>query len=86
MLFEGCQSKSKDLSLEIKICPECGAEVEVFSTDIEVACENCGFTVYNDATSCVQWCRYARQCVGDDMYAKWLDIARTQQEKQERGA
>lgn len=82
MLFEGCQSKSRDLTLEVKTCPECGAEVEVFSTDVEVVCENCGFTVYNDATSCVQWCQYARQCVGDDMFKKWLEISEMQKERQ----
>lgn len=83
MLFEGCQSKSRDLSLAIKICPECGSEVEVFSTDVEVACDSCGFMVYNEATSCVQWCRYARQCVGDEMYAKWLAISEMQDDKRE---
>jgi hypothetical protein len=30
-------------------------------------CE-CGFVAYNDAQNCVQWCEYARECVGDEMY------------------
>lgn len=75
MLFEGCQSKSKDISLEIKTCPQCGAEIEVFSVDTEVACENCGFIVYNDKLNCAQWCQYAKQCVGEEMQQKMLQIA-----------
>ncbi len=74
MLFEGCQSKSKDISLEVKTCPQCGAEVEVFSVDAEVACENCGFVVYNDAMSCAQWCQYAKQCVGEQTYANMMKV------------
>ena len=30
-----------------KICPNCGADVELFSVDTEMACDNCGFVVYN---------------------------------------
>jgi ribosomal protein S27E len=40
--------------LAIGKCPRCGAEVEVFSNDVLVACGNCGFTVYNDLPLCVQ--------------------------------
>lgn len=83
MLFEGCQSKSKDISLEIKICPQCGAEVEVFSVDTEVPCENCGFVVYNDALSCMQWCQYAQQCVGNETYEKMMRVVDHRKEQQE---
>ncbi|MFZ5595520.1 MAG: low molecular weight phosphatase family protein [Bacillota bacterium] len=56
-------------TLKLKKCPECGGEVEVFSNDVKVNCE-CGFTVYNDIESCVQWCKYARLCVGEQLYKK----------------
>ncbi|MBC7337807.1 MAG: hypothetical protein H5U01_16265 [Clostridia bacterium] len=56
--------------LKIKKCPQCGSEVEVFSVDVKVKCEKCGFTVYNDRQSCAQWCRYARQCLGDELYER----------------
>ncbi|HUW63255.1 MAG TPA: hypothetical protein VMW83_00930 [Spirochaetia bacterium] len=61
-------------TLKAKKCPQCGREVEVFSNDVQVKCENCGFTVYNDVESCIQWCKYARQCVGDDLYKKLKKI------------
>ena len=44
--------------------------VEVFSIDSEVECDNCGFIVRNDVQSCLQWCKYARLCFGDEVYFK----------------
>jgi len=52
-------------TLEIKKCPECGEGIEVFSTDRECTCPRCGFVVYNDLVSCLKWCRYAEQCLGE---------------------
>ena len=59
-------------TLKIKNCPECGSEVEIFSVDINVKCSNCGFTVYNDIESCIQWCKYAIECVGEEVYNKMI--------------
>ena len=75
MILEGCQSKSKEISIEERICPQCGHEIEIFSVDTEAACEHCGFVIYNDQLSCVQWCKFARQCVGDQMYEKMMETA-----------
>ncbi len=60
----------KTPTLKIKKCPECGGNVELFSIDVSLKCEKCGFTVYNDLQSCIQWCKYAPECVGDDIYKK----------------
>ena len=81
MILGGCQGKPRTPTIEEKICPQCGHTIEIFSTDTEVACENCGFVVYNDALSCVQWCKYARQCVGDAMYEQMMQIAARQKEE-----
>ena len=81
MILDGCQGKPRTPTIEEKICPQCGHTIEIFSTDTEVACENCGFVVYNDALSCVQWCKYARQCVGDAMYEQMMQIAARQKEE-----
>ncbi|MCK9580636.1 MAG: hypothetical protein M0Q92_09330 [Methanoregula sp.] len=58
--------------LTIKKCPQCGDEVEVFSNNVSVKCSNCGFEVYNDILSCVQWCKYAKECVGEETYNKLM--------------
>ena len=81
MILDGCQGKPRTPTIEEKICPQCGHTIEIFSTDTEVACENCGFVVYNDTLSCVQWCKYARQCVGDAMYEQMMQIAARQKEE-----
>ncbi len=56
--------------LTIRKCPQCGEEVEVFSTDVAVKCSRCGFVVDNDMESCIPWCRHAKECLGDEMYQK----------------
>ena len=81
MIMEGCQGKPRTPTIEEKICPNCGNTIEIFSTDTEVACDKCGFIAYNDALSCVQWCKYARKCVGDEMYERMMEIARHQKEE-----
>ena len=58
-------------TLAIKKCPQCGEEVELFSNDISVKCK-CGFVVYNDIESCIQWCKHAKECVGEEMYNKLM--------------
>lgn len=60
-------------TLAIKRCPQCGEEVEVFSNDVSVPCPGCGFVVYNDLLSCVQWCKYAKECVGEEVYRKLME-------------
>ena len=85
MLMDSCQGKPRTPTIIEKTCPRCGAEIEMFSIDTEVACENCGFVAYNDTLSCVQWCQYARQCVGDEMYEHMMQIAALQKRKKEEG-
>ncbi len=81
MMMEGCQGKPRTPLLHEKICPQCGGVIEIFSTDTQVACDNCGFIAYNDTLSCVQWCAYARKCVGDEMYEHMMEIAAIQKQK-----
>lgn len=61
-----------------KNLPQCGSEIELFSIDTQVSCETCGFVAYNDTLSCVQWCQYAKKCVGEEMYNQMMEIAAQQ--------
>ena len=63
-------SRLKVPTITEKICPNCGAVIELFSTDVSVACDKCGFVAYNDLQSCVQWCAHAEECIGTEMYNK----------------
>ena len=65
MVFKGAQE------LKIKTCPQCGEEIEIFSRDTHAQCK-CGFIAYNDAQSCIKWCNYARECVGDAIYESYF--------------
>lgn len=56
--------------LEIKVCPECGNEIEMFSIDLKAECDRCGFIAFNDVQSCYQWCEHAEQCLGPELYRK----------------
>ena len=71
-MFDKCPGASKILmpTIKLKKCPECGEEVEIVSTDIQEDCPKCGFTIYNDLASCVQWCEYAKECVGEEVYER----------------
>ena len=86
MIFEGCQGKPKTPTIHEKVCPQCGEIIELFSIDTQVACEKCGFVAYNDSLSCVQWCTYARQCVGEEMYQQMMEIAAQQKKKKKEDA
>lgn len=86
MMFEGCQGKPRTPTIHEKVCPRCGGIIELFSIDTEVACDNCGFIAYNDTLSCVQWCKYAKQCVDEEMYNHMMEIAENQKRKKEEAA
>ena len=85
MILDGCQGKPRTPEIIEKICPNCGAVIEMFSVDTEMACEKCGFVVYNDTLSCVQWCKYAKECVGEEMYNHMMKIAESQKARRRAG-
>lgn len=64
----------KTPTLTLKTCPQCGEEVEIFSNEMKVTCNTCGSIIYNDIVSCVQWCKHAKECVGDEMYRNLMQI------------
>lgn len=82
-MFEGCQGKPRTPTLHEKICPNCGQIIELFSIDTQAVCENCGFIAYNETLSCVQWCKYAKKCVGEEMYNHMMEISAQQKRRKE---
>ncbi|MBI2860246.1 MAG: phosphohydrolase [Chloroflexi bacterium] len=66
--------EEKMLRVELYKCPKCGAEVEVFSDEEKVKCQDCGEYIYRGQTpSCIDWCASARQCLGEQ---KWRRLTR----------
>lgn len=84
MIFSGCPGadKLRNPTITEKVCPRCGNIIEIFSVDTEVACDRCGFVAYNDALSCAQWCEYAEQCIGPELYQK---LVKDRKKKEEQG-
>ena len=82
-MLEGCQGKPRTPTIIEKVCPNCGNLIEMFSIDSQMPCEKCGFVAYNDTLSCVQWCKSARKCVGDEMYDYMMKIAENQKARKD---
>lgn len=58
---------------EIFSCPSCGEEVEIWSDEIRGACHRCGQAVFRDGVmSCLEWCKYGKDCVGEETYSRYL--------------
>jgi predicted RNA-binding Zn-ribbon protein involved in translation (DUF1610 family) len=68
--------------LEMKTCPKCGEEIEIFSNEASAKCLKCGFVAYNDLLSCVQWCEYAKECVGEETYERMMQQLSEQKERE----
>ena len=70
----GADRLRRALTITERTCPECGQEIEIFSIDTHVVCD-CGFIAFNDTQSCIQWCAYARECVGEEIYGRFMKAA-----------
>lgn len=68
---------SKDIRTPVptaKTCPGCGEEVEIWSDELKTRCARCGATVFReDAPSCIEWCRAARECLGKEKYDRLME-------------
>ena len=69
---------SRFIDAESVKCGKCGYEVEIFSDEIRSACPKCGSEVARARIpSCVDWCKSARECVGDERWAQILKRRKT---------
>lgn len=74
MIFKcpGSQSFSQPHPENMK-CPFCAADIEIWSDEIKATCPNCKKVVIREeGQSCLDWCRYAKECVGDQIYDKYM--------------
>ncbi len=55
---------------ELRTCPGCGSEIEIWSDEENANCGKCGKTVYNDRNLCVQWCEHVEKCIGNTKNSK----------------
>ena len=69
-MYSRCPGQDmRKLRVELYKCPNCGADVEIFSDEIKVKCPKCGEKVYKEKLpSCIDWCASARQCLGEERW------------------
>jgi predicted RNA-binding Zn-ribbon protein involved in translation (DUF1610 family) len=72
-------------------CPSCGIEVEIWTHEFSRKCDNCGIEVFKDQTpSCIEWCKYGKECVGEEVYNRFMEergkkndeVERTEEEEE----
>ena len=60
------QPKPEDL-----MCSTCGEAVEIWSDETEAKCKRCGaMNTRLLGPSCIDWCAFAKECVGEDKYRR----------------
>jgi HD superfamily phosphodiesterase len=57
---------------ELFPCPNCGTEVEIWSDEFKRPCPKCRKMVLRPGgMSCLEWCKMAKECVGEATYESW---------------
>ncbi len=75
MVFFECPGAQKFRKPEPEFvkCPFCKGEVEIWTDEVKATCPGCGESVMKQAgASCLDWCRYAKECVGDKVYSQYM--------------
>lgn len=73
MIFEcpGAKDLKRPKPEEIK-CPYCGEVVEIWTDETKATCPKCKKIVTRKQDlSCIEWCQYAKECVGEDIYKEY---------------
>ncbi len=66
-------SKFKSPQPEMIKCPSCGVEIEIWTDEIQALCPGCKKSVMRPSgQSCVDWCKHAKECVGDTAYNTYM--------------
>ena len=73
-MFSKCPGQdTRKLRVELHKCPNCGAEVEIFSDESRIKCQKCGTIVFREKMpSCIEWCSSARQCLGEERWQQLM--------------
>jgi hypothetical protein len=59
----------RELKVSLHKCPNCGAEVEMFSDETRARCHVCKqFVCKDEVPTCIAWCAKARECLGEERW------------------
>jgi predicted Zn-ribbon and HTH transcriptional regulator len=71
MIFKCPGQDDRNIKVEMLTCPDCGYKVEIFSDEIKVVCPKCKGLICRDRLpSCIDWCKFARECIGEEKFKK----------------
>lgn len=72
-MINKCPGQDKrNVKAEAIRCHDCGYQIEIFSDEIKVKCPRCkNLACRESLPSCVDWCKSARQCIGEE---KWKQL------------
>ena len=73
---------SRFLRVGLHKCPHCDYKVEIFSDEVRVKCPRCKNFVYRDKVpSCIDWCKYAKDCIGEE---RWREMSKHRKEQERK--
>ncbi len=59
---------------EIFLCEHCGTEVEIWTDEVMGTCPSCRHVIVkNNSQSCLEWCAYAKECIGEGVYTTFMN-------------
>lgn len=88
-LVKGCPGAVtfREVRPEDIVCPQCGNEVEIWSDEPVAQCRQCGFWVSKErGASCIDWCAYAKECIGLAKYERLMKNRPLQTKAEENAA
>ena len=63
-------------------CSKCGADVEIWNDEFARLCPNCKNEVTKEIVpSCADWCPHVKECLGEDLYNKYMEAKSKEAEK-----
>ncbi len=75
MFKEGCPGSAEIRTPkpeEIR-CQKCGEKIEIWTDEPDIVCRKCGHvTARPIGTSCIEWCAFAKECVGAEKYERLM--------------
>jgi len=74
MSFKRCPGSSvfAQPKPEALLCPDCGAEIEIWSDEALGRCPQCRKSIIrSESQSCVDWCKHARECLGEEKFRQY---------------
>ena len=71
MNFKCPGQDDRNIKAETILCLKCGYEMEIFSDEQKRKCPRCNNLICKEKLpSCVDWCKYARDCIGENRWKK----------------